>query len=167
MFPGSRYGSSEDEISLVIAHWDTVSESPGFDDNGSGTAALLEIARALGSSQCKYDNSIILAALDLEEVGTHGAMAFIHEFLVKKILRPYNFPHIKGVIVLDSIMTYNATPSSQTVSQDWLRSFPDQSQNIIQTGAKGDFAALFSRQEDRHLGNEIIILWKLSSCSMW
>ena len=83
---------------IVVAHWDTVSGSPGFDDNGSGMAALLEIARALaaeGSSQCQYDNSIILAALDLEEVGTYGAIAFIHDFLVRRVMQPFAYPDIK------------------------------------------------------------------------
>ena len=42
-----------------------------------------------------YQNSILLAALDLEEVGTHGAVAFVHDFLVGKLLQPYNFPNIK------------------------------------------------------------------------
>ena len=79
---------------IVVAHWDTVSGSPGFDDNGSGMAALLEIARAL-SSQCQYDNSIILAALDLEEVGTYGAIAFIHDFLVRRVMQPFAYPDIK------------------------------------------------------------------------
>ena len=74
----------------------------GFNDNGSGMAALLEIARALGQSQCKYvSGSILLAALDLEEVGTHGASAFLHEFLVEKVLRPFHFPVVK---VIDDLL---------------------------------------------------------------
>ena len=82
----------------------------GFNDNGSGMAALLEIARALGQSQCKYvSGSILLAALDLEEVGTHGASAFLHEFLVEKILRPFHFPVVK---VIDDLIIITFSPSS-------------------------------------------------------
>ena len=47
-FPGENWGTSKDNITMVIAHWDTVANSPGFDDNGSGMAAMIEIARALG-----------------------------------------------------------------------------------------------------------------------
>jgi Zn-dependent M28 family amino/carboxypeptidase len=39
--------SSPDEIVLVGAHYDSVLGSPGANDNGSGTAAVLEVARLL------------------------------------------------------------------------------------------------------------------------
>ena len=101
VFPGLHFGTNQDEFMIVVAHWDTVLHSPGFDDNGSGMSALLEIARALSTSSIRQDecktrkNSVILAALDLEEVGTHGAMAFLHEFFVPKILQAYDFPNLK------------------------------------------------------------------------
>jgi Zn-dependent M28 family amino/carboxypeptidase len=40
------------EIVLVGAHYDTVPCSPGADDNASGVAALIEIARALRGARC-------------------------------------------------------------------------------------------------------------------
>jgi hypothetical protein len=42
-----RGTSRPDEILVVGAHYDTVWSTPGADDNASGVAALLEIARAL------------------------------------------------------------------------------------------------------------------------
>jgi len=48
-------------------------------------------------------------------------------------------------------MTYNATASSQTVSKDYLQSFPMESQKLLNEGAKGDFTSLVSREEDSHL----------------
>jgi Zn-dependent M28 family amino/carboxypeptidase len=42
-----RRGDRADEVVLVGAHYDTVRGSPGANDNGSGVAALLEIARLL------------------------------------------------------------------------------------------------------------------------
>src|SRR5512145_124771 len=42
-----RGGKRASEIVLAGAHYDTVSGSPGADDNASGVAALLEIARFL------------------------------------------------------------------------------------------------------------------------
>ena len=139
LFPGKHWGTSEDNITMVVAHWDTVKKSPGFDDNGSGMAALLEVARALGHSKCEFENSVILAALDLEEVGTHGGIALANDFLVEEILKDFNFPSIHGVIVLDSIMTYNETLGAQLLPQPYWDTFPETSQSIKDRGSKGDF----------------------------
>lgn len=35
----------QDRLVIVGAHWDTVPASPGYDDNASGVAAVLEVAR--------------------------------------------------------------------------------------------------------------------------
>ena len=43
---------SKDRILFVGAHWDTYGLSPGFDDNGSGVAAVLEAARVLAAASC-------------------------------------------------------------------------------------------------------------------
>ncbi len=46
----TRRGSTRpSEIILVGAHYDTVDESPGANDNGSGAAAMLELSRVLVS----------------------------------------------------------------------------------------------------------------------
>ena len=50
---------------LVCAHYDTVRDSPGADDNASGVAALLECARVLSGAQ--LGRTIEFAALDMEE----------------------------------------------------------------------------------------------------
>ncbi len=49
-----RIGGSEraSEIVLAGAHYDTVPGSPGADDNASGVAALLELARLLRATAC-------------------------------------------------------------------------------------------------------------------
>ena len=43
--------SLAEEIVLIGAHYDTVSGSPGANDNASGVAALIEIARLLAANQ--------------------------------------------------------------------------------------------------------------------
>jgi hypothetical protein len=62
---------------LVGAHYDTVEDSPGADDNGSGVAALLELARVL--SDHRFGHDVVLCAFDLEEPGFFGARALISE----------------------------------------------------------------------------------------
>src|SRR5215831_13458459 len=45
-----RGGARVSEIVVIGAHYDTVMDSPGADDNSSGVAGLLEIARILKTS---------------------------------------------------------------------------------------------------------------------
>ncbi|MGG6293013.1 M20/M25/M40 family metallo-hydrolase [Leptolyngbya sp. AN02str] len=60
---------------LVIgAHYDTVPGSPGADDNATGIAVLLELARALQSQGARYP--VRLVAFDLEEYGLQGSRAY-------------------------------------------------------------------------------------------
>ena len=64
----------------------------GYNDNGSGMAAMIEMARALKHGDCKNEQTVIFVALDMEETGTQGATAFVQEFLIKVLLQPMNFP---------------------------------------------------------------------------
>lgn len=42
-----------DEIIILGAHYDSVFSSPGADDNGSGVASVLELARLFSEQKCK------------------------------------------------------------------------------------------------------------------
>ena len=69
VLPGQLWGTSKDRIIIVGAHWDTMTTTDGYNDNGSGVAAVLEIARQMVESHCKPRNTIIFATFDLEEMG--------------------------------------------------------------------------------------------------
>ncbi|MDZ7961244.1 MAG: M20/M25/M40 family metallo-hydrolase [Aulosira sp. DedQUE10] len=78
---------------LVAAHYDTVAFSPGADDNASGVAVMLEVARLLGSRPTP--RTLQLAFFDQEEAGLLGSKAF-----VSKAARLQN---LRGVIVMDMV----------------------------------------------------------------
>jgi aminopeptidase YwaD len=59
---------------LIGAHYDTVPGCPGADDNGTGLAALLEIARAIKEAPARHP--VRLVAFDLEEYGLTGSRAY-------------------------------------------------------------------------------------------
>lgn len=64
---------------VVVAHYDSTSGqprvlAPGADDNGSGTAAVLEMARLLSAE--KFDFSIVLLCVSAEEWGLFGSRAY-------------------------------------------------------------------------------------------
>ena len=65
---------------VLSAHFDHLGQRGtevfnGADDNASGTAALLEVARALKDAPLEHD--LILASLDAEEMGLRGARHFV------------------------------------------------------------------------------------------
>jgi Zn-dependent M28 family amino/carboxypeptidase len=74
-------GSERPERFIVVtAHFDHLGTRngqvyPGADDNASGTAGLIEIARQIAASPPR--NSILFAALDAEEIGLRGARALV------------------------------------------------------------------------------------------
>lgn len=90
--------------SRTVDPCDSKSAAPGVDDNASGVAALIELARIL--SQRPHRARIMLVAFSAEEVGTRnangqwrgsGSMAFVHDFVAR------NHIPVKAMINLDII----------------------------------------------------------------
>lgn len=82
------------DVYLVGAHFDSVN-NPGADDNASGTAAVMELARVL--SQCSFDATLVFVAFDREEQGLLGSEAYVNAHATDRIL---------GMLSLDMI-AYN------------------------------------------------------------
>lgn len=80
--------SISDRVFIICAHYDThavrepdwnplSSKAPGANKNGTGVAALLEIANIL--SQYEYDHDLIFVALGGEELDFQGSHNFIQD----------------------------------------------------------------------------------------
>ncbi|MGH4013627.1 MAG: M28 family metallopeptidase [Pseudonocardiaceae bacterium] len=65
-----------DNVVMAGAHLDSVEKGPGINDNGSGTAALLETARQLGGNP-KVHNAVRFAWWGAEELGLLGSKAYV------------------------------------------------------------------------------------------
>ena len=65
-----------DNVVVVGAHLDSVPEGPGINDNGSGTAAVLETALQMGSSP-SIENAVRFAFWGAEEVGLVGSTRYV------------------------------------------------------------------------------------------
>ena len=68
----------KDEYIIIGAHYDHLGVSDGqiyngADDNASGTATIIEVARILKSQQSNLRRSVIVAAFDAEEEGLWGS----------------------------------------------------------------------------------------------
>ena len=71
---GTKY---PDEYVICGSHYDSYSYSgnaPGADDNASGTAGMLEIARVLSNYQ--FERSIVICTFTAEELGLYGSNAY-------------------------------------------------------------------------------------------
>lgn len=68
-------GRNDDNVVMAGAHLDSVPEGPGINDNGSGSAALIEIAQNL--SKLKPQNTVRLAWWGAEEEGLIGSTEYV------------------------------------------------------------------------------------------
>lgn len=67
---------SKDEAVLVTAHMDSVTLAPGANDNASGCAAMLEIARSMKGLD--IDKEVRFIAFGSEEAGLLGSQAYVN-----------------------------------------------------------------------------------------
>lgn len=146
ILPGELWGTKEDEILIIGAHWDTYPLSNGMDDNGSGVTALMEVARALTEGSCRPRNSIIFVAFDLEEAGCIGSIYFLRNFLIPNVLAVHG-AKVKGAFILDTIMNFNDTQFSQTLSQEWKDALPEFWTQLQAENRTGDFLTAMYRKD--------------------
>lgn len=100
-----------DEIIVVGAHYDTVYGTPGADDNASGVAALLAIARALAGT--RIGRAIRFVAFVNEEPpyfhsDTMGSLVYARACRARG-------ENVVGMIALESIGYYTDAPGSQSL----------------------------------------------------
>jgi Zn-dependent M28 family amino/carboxypeptidase len=72
-----RTGRNDDNVVMAGAHLDSVPAGPGINDNGSGSAALLELAEQLG--KLKPENTLRFAWWGGEESGLIGSTAYVND----------------------------------------------------------------------------------------
>jgi len=66
-----------DEIYIICAHYDSVYGSPGADDDGSGTAAVIAAAKLMSSYA--FNNTVKFVAFSGEEQGLWGSHYYVEE----------------------------------------------------------------------------------------
>jgi hypothetical protein len=71
-----RGSTRPDDVYIICAHYDAVPGTPGCDDNGSGTAAVMTAARILGHYRC--DATVRFIAFSGEEQWMVGSLDYAH-----------------------------------------------------------------------------------------
>ena len=106
---------------VIGAHYDTVPGSPGADDNATGVAVLLELARDIASGPLKYP--VQLVAFDMEEYGYLGSSHHAAKYKQQQ-------KSIRLMISLEMLGYCNHNPNSQSYPAG-LKYFYPNSGNFI------------------------------------
>lgn len=119
---------------VVGAHYDTVPGCPGADDNGTGVAALLEIARAIKASPARYP--VRLVAFDLEEYGLAGSRAYAKHLYDQR-------ESLRLMLSLEMLGYCDHTPNSQRYPSTALEQlYPHQGNFIALIGQRQTIPAM-------------------------
>jgi Zn-dependent M28 family amino/carboxypeptidase len=144
--PGTEGG---DEIIVVGAHYDTVPGSPGADDNASGVAGVIEIARALRPASLR--RTVKLAAFVNEEAPffySNEMGSWVYAQAARR-----RGDDIRLMVSLEMLGCYSDAPGSQAYPPllRWL--YPD----------RGNFIAFVSDLQSRHALDEMVRAFRSSS----
>lgn len=96
------------DLILIGAHFDAVPNAPGADDNGSGVAGLLEIARVLKDRPMR--RTVRFALYNLEEVGLVGSTQHSAAWIDA---REQHGETLTLMLSLEMLGFYSAEPRSQ------------------------------------------------------
>jgi Zn-dependent M28 family amino/carboxypeptidase len=132
----ASFGNPNGERIIVGAHYDVAENTPGADDNASGVAGLLALARRLNQEKIKSNYRFDFVAYSLEEppnFATNNMGSAIHA----KSLREKNIA-VKAMICLEMIGYFSDEPNSQEFPSDELkRLYPNAGNFVIVVGLKG------------------------------
>jgi Zn-dependent M28 family amino/carboxypeptidase len=143
---------------LVGAHFDTVSNSPGADDNASGVAVFLEVARL--AAQLHPRRTVQFVGFNLEEpqdaVGTYrvGSARFAQQ--ARRDGRRY-----AGAIVLEMVGYADDRPETQQIPPLVFKKIPNTGNFLVAVGDRRSRRLLrsFERSAQQHVPELTLITY--------
>ena len=152
----ARFGPATGACVIVGAHYDTCCRFPGADDNASGIAGLLELARLLGQAQ-PPSTPILLVAYCTEEppnFGTAGMGSYQHAKLLKRA-----GVDVKAMLALEMIGCFR--------DECWSQQYPVPLLYAIYP-TRGNFIAVVGTVEQRGLIRTVKCgMQRASSLPVW
>jgi len=134
----ARFGPRDGPVVVIGAHYDSCGDTPGADDNASGVAALLELARLLAANPPAH--AVELVAYTLEEppyFRTESMGSFWHARSLSEARR-----EVRLMLSLEMIGFYRDAPDTQNYPLAPLKLlYPDQGNFIAIVAPFGDFGA--------------------------
>lgn len=127
---GRKQGTTKtDSTYIVDGHFDTVSNSPGADDNGSAVVGMMEVLRVL--SPYSFKKSIRFIGFDLEEAGLRGSLAYVAAIPPTET--------IEGVFNLEMIGYFTNQPNTQDFPNGFQLLYPDVYDAVAEDDFRGNF----------------------------
>lgn len=144
-------GAKPERIFIVGAHYDSARGAPGANDNGSGTAAVLELARLLKTMQPSRGTEVKFVFFVNEEppffMGEEmGSMQHARE--LKK-----NGQNVEGALILETIGWYSQAQNSQKLPPGLEKYYP----------STGNFIAFVGTLESSALVRQALAAFKAES----
>lgn len=148
---GTRAGTAApDERVLLSAHYDSVADCPGADDNATGVAGLFEAARVLVTAE--HERTLVVACWDEEERGLIGSRAYAAR-------AEMTGEDLRANIVYEMIGYRDDAPDSQTIPSGFEVVFPSQVRQIEANERRGDFLAVVGdRGQSASLADDLVEL---------
>lgn len=148
---GVDEGRRPDRIFIVGAHYDSARGAPGANDNGSGTAAVLELARLLKTMQPARGTEVKFVFFVNEEppwfMGEEmGSMQHARE------LKQAGH-NVEGALILETIGWYSDAPGSQKLPPGLEKHYP----------TTGNFIAFVGTLESSALVRQALAAFKAGS----
>ena len=129
----TKSGLLADSATVIIdGHYDSVPFSPGANDNGIATVALMEAARVL--NQGHFERSISLIAFDLEEYGLLGSKRYVQSLASTNT-------EVLGVLNMEMIGYFTEKPNTQQLPTGFNVLFPTVYQAVVADSFRGNFLA--------------------------
>jgi hypothetical protein len=137
-------GVAAPEVLVVGAHYDSAATAPGANDNGTGTAAVIELARLLGDLKGKTARRIRLVLFVNEEppyfqTADMGSLHYARALAEKK-------ERVVAMYSLETLGFYSSEPGSQQYPPPFGMMFPD----------RGDFVSFVAMLGSRPLLRQTI-----------
>lgn len=119
---------------VVGGHYDSAHDAPGANDNGSGTAGTIELARLLKDFKPKNTRIYLVAFVNEESPfwGTddHGAFRFAQLLLDRK-------EAVRGMLSLETLGWFSDKPGSQKYPSPFNWIYPDTGNFVAIVGMPG------------------------------
>jgi hypothetical protein len=138
-----------DEIVVVGSHYDTVEDCPGANDNGSGVAAMISIARMMqGRSSAQSVRFVAFANEEPPHFQTDGMGSLVYAKHCRK-----KADNIVAMLSLETIGFYSDEEGSQNYPAPFSLFYP----------SRGDFIAVVGDLSSRRLVRRVVGDFRLAA----